>query len=240
MVNVEDWQIYSFGTVSSTNDVIKEYCHESGRRIAVIAELQTAGRGRRGRSWISRSGNLFFSLALEFDCRQTGKLVLLCGLSLLQTVKKLNPAADAILKWPNDVLLNGGKVSGMLLEKGEGNYIICGIGVNVGVNPQVENAIYQVTSLAEAGINTTPQEVMSLYLKFFSQNLSLLQTGKFAALREEWLKNAKSLNGEITVRTEKGTLTGIFRGLDENAELLLETAGEIKRILAGDVFFVEK
>lgn len=240
MDDVKDWEIHSFGTVSSTNDIIKDYCRKRGKKFAVIAEKQTAGRGRRGRSWLSGNGNLFFSLALEFDCRQTGKLVLLCGLSLLQTVKKMNPAADAVLKWPNDVLLNGGKVSGMLLEKGEGNYIICGIGVNVAVSPQVKDAAYQVTSLTEAGIKTTPRELMNLYLKFFSQNLSLLQTGKFAALREEWLKNAKNLNGEITVRTEKCTLTGIFRGLDENAELLLETAGEIKKILAGDVFFVEK
>jgi len=239
MDKINDWEIYRYASVTSTNDVIKDYCRLSGRKVAVIADMQTNGRGRCGRSWVSEKGNLFFSLALEFDIRDISKLVLLCGLSLLQAVKFLSPQADVQLKWPNDVLLKGKKVSGMLLEKGTGNYFICGIGVNVLVKPEVTDAVYPVVSLSEAGIETTSAELWQCYMKFFSQNLSLLQTGKFAALREEWLKNAKNLGGEILVRLEKSTLTGIFRGIDENAALLLETSAGLKRILAGDVFFVE-
>lgn len=234
-----DWKYFEFKEVGSTNDKIREYCQSEGQRVVVRADTQTAGRGRWGRSWQSAAGNLFFSAAFEFDIKEAGKLAFICSLSLLQALKKIAPSADILLKWPNDVLLNGAKVSGILLEKGEENYIIAGIGVNVAVAPKVENAVYKITSLADAAIKTTAPELMLLFMESFSQNLSLLQTKGFAVLRTEWLKYAKNLGKEIIVRQNGKEWKGVFAGIDEDAVLLMQTPAGVRKILAGDVFFEE-
>lgn len=234
-----EWKYFEFKEVGSTNDKIREYCQTEGQCVVVRADIQTAGRGRWGRSWQSAAGNLFFSAAFEFDIKEAGKLAFICSLSLLQALKKIAPSADILLKWPNDVLLNGAKVSGILLEKGEGNYIIAGIGVNVAVAPKVENAVYKITSLADAAIKTTAPELMLLFMESFSQNLSLLQTKGFAVLRTEWLKYAKNLGKEIIVRQNGKEWKGVFAGIDEDAVLLMQTPAGVRKILAGDVFFEE-
>lgn len=234
-----EWKYFEFKEVGSTNDKIREYCQSEGQCVVVRADTQTAGRGRWGRSWQSAAGNLFFSAAFEFDIKEAGKLAFICSLSLLQALKKIAPSADILLKWPNDVLLNGSKVSGILLEKGEGNYIIAGIGVNVAVAPKVENAVYKITSLADAAIKTTAPELMLLFMESFSQNLSLLQTKGFAVLRTEWLKYAKNLGKEIIVRQNGKEWKGVFAGIDEDAVLLMQTPAGVRKILAGDVFFEE-
>lgn len=234
-----EWKYFEFKEVGSTNDKIREYCQSEGQCVVVRADIQTAGRGRWGRSWQSAAGNLFFSAAFEFDIKEAGKLAFICSLSLLQALKKIAPSADILLKWPNDVLLNGAKVSGILLEKGDGNYIIAGIGVNVAVAPKVENAVYKITSLADAAIKTTAPELMLLFMESFSQNLSLLQTKGFAVLRTEWLKYAKNLGKEIIVRQNGKEWKGVFAGIDEDAVLLMQTPAGVRKILAGDVFFEE-
>ena len=154
-------------------------------------------------------------------------------------MKKIAPHADIKLKWPNDVLLNNAKMSGILLEKGAEKYMIVGVGVNVAASPKIENAVYDITSLADAGIKIKPQELLHLFMESFSQNLSLLQANGFAVLREKWLENAKNLGKEIIVRQNGTKEKGIFKGIDENAALLMETPAGVKKILAGDVFFEE-
>ncbi|MDO4162107.1 MAG: biotin--[acetyl-CoA-carboxylase] ligase [Pseudomonadota bacterium] len=239
MALINDWIYYSLAEVDSTNDAIKKYCENSGKKIVLSAQKQTAGRGRRGRNWCSLNGNLFFSMAFEYDIREAGKLSFISSLSLLQALKSLSPVADILLKWPNDVLLNQAKVSGILLEKGNGAYIIIGIGVNIARSPQLQDSVYKTVSLADAAVKSTPAEVLSLFMKHFLQNLSLLQTKGFAVLRDEWLKYAKNLGQEIIVRQNGKTEKGIFEGIDEDAALLLKTSAGQKRILAGDIFFDE-
>ena len=239
MAIADKWVYYLFDEVGSTNDVIKDYCGESGKYVAVVAESQTLGRGRLGRNWKSPKGNLFFSLAFEYELQRAGELAFAASLSLLQAVKKIAPFADIRLKWPNDVLLNNAKMSGILLEKGPEKYMIIGIGVNVAASPEIDNAVYKITSLDDAGIKITALKILRLFMESFSQNLSLLQTNGFAVLREKWLENAKNLGKEITVRQSGKEEKGIFAGIDENAALLLKTPAGTKRILAGDVFFEE-
>ena len=182
---------------------------------------------------------MFLSLAFEYELQRAGELAFAASLSLLQAVKKIAPAADVKLKWPNDVLLNNAKMSGILLEKGAGKYMIVGIGVNIAASPKVENDVYQITSLAEADINITAQDFLPLFMDSFSQNLSLLQAKGFAVLRVEWLKNAKNFGKEIIIRQNGSEEKGRFAGIDDNAALLMETPLGIKKIWAGDVFFEE-
>lgn len=231
------WQVFCFNEVSSTNDVALEYSHgEKGQKIAVRALSQTAGRGRRGRSWQSLQGNLFVSLLLEFDIRYLGRLVVTASLSLYEVIKELQNKASVCLKWPNDVLLNNAKVSGMLLEKGEGDYVVVGVGVNIAQSPESANMLYPTTSLAEAGIQVSAEEFLERYLQKFDENMQR----NFSEMRQKWQQNAIGLNKEILIKQNDHEEKGFFRGLDDNANLLLETASGLKKIMAGDVFLVGK
>ena len=234
-MNISGFEIICLDEVGSTNDAAKDYAQKAaGQKLVIAAKRQTAGRGRRGRSWLSLDGNLFFSMLFEFELKNLGKLIMASALSLLDAIKQYDKTADVVLKWPNDVLLNGAKVSGILLEKGEGEYMITGIGVNIRQSPQGADMLYPTTSLKAAGIETTPDEFLHKYLFEFTANLKLANED----LRQKWLDNAKGIGAEIVVRQNGQEQKGIFMGIDENADLLLKTEREEEKILAGDVFYV--
>lgn len=235
----EDWQIITLDKVTSTNDAVNNYCDKAGRFIALRAVEQTAGRGRRGRIWQSLKGNLFLSLAFEYDLQNLGNLVIAASLSLCQTIKSYSPSPEVKIKWPNDILLNNAKVSGMLLEKGIGNYIIIGIGVNIVHSPDSQHILYPATSLTEAGITTTAAEFTENYLQQFSYYVNMLQNNKQAAW-QMWTDNAKGIGSKIEVLQENKKKQGIFSGIDENGSLLLDTADGREKVLVGDVFYIEK
>ncbi|MBQ8481696.1 MAG: biotin--[Alphaproteobacteria bacterium] len=238
-MNFEDWQIIRFKKLNSTNDKALEQSSIAKGCYVIRADEQTAGRGRRGRVWQSLKGNLFFSLLLEFKTENIGELVIISAVSLYQSIKQINPDADVLLKWPNDVLLNGSKVSGILLEKAAGNYMVVGIGVNIEQSPQNSDLLYQATSLKEAKINITSDDFLTLYINIFSNNINILNTEGFESLRLFWNKNAKATGKEILVRQEKRNIRGIFKGIDEKANLLLEKDGKTEKITFGDVFYEE-
>ena len=237
----DDWQITQYEELKSTNDTALDMANiiESGYYV-IKAKKQTNGRGRRGRAWESLSGNLFFSMLFKFNIRKAGELAVICSLSLLQVIKKLNALANVKLKWPNDVLLNSAKVSGILFEKANGDYIVAGIGVNIAQSPKNAEMLYPVISLKEAGIDSNADDFLKLYLEVFTDNLNLYAENKFERLRKLWSDNAKGLNERIVVRQNGKDIGGIFRGIDEDCALLLENDGKVSRILVGDVFFEEK
>lgn len=236
-MKIAAFEILRFDELESTNTTALEYAGKgAGKKLVITAQKQTAGRGRRGRSWQSLAGNLFFSLLLEYPLKQLGTLIMASALSIAETIKEYQADADVKLKWPNDVLLNNAKVCGMLLEKGCDEYMVVGIGVNIKQSPQSEEMLYPVISLREAGITADAEDFLQKYLHRFTDNL---QTDA-AILRQKWLQNVKGLGQKITVKQEDNEITGIFAGIDENADLLLQTNGEVRRILAGDVFYVEK
>lgn len=239
METICGWQWSDYDILSSTNDKAKDMSkNASAERFVVTAKQQTKGRGRRGRQWISREGNLFMSLALPLPIAKAGELIFVVSLALLETIRQMKPNIDINLKWPNDVLVNGGKISGILLEKAEGEYIIIGIGVNIVASPKLDgNLLYQAQSLSDAGVAADRISFMKAYLLQFNRNFSLWQEEGFAPLQEQWLKNACRLNETIQVRTEKNVREGIFRGVDDQGMLLLEEQGIINKIYAGDVFF---
>ena len=234
-MEISGFEILRFNEVTSTNDTAADYATESaGQRLVIQARRQTAGRGRRGRKWQSLDGNLFFSVLLEFPLKELGRLIMAATLALLRVIKEYEPAADVQLKWPNDVLLNGAKVSGMLLEKGGGEYMIVGIGVNVEQTPSIGEILYPATSLREAGIATTADAFLERYLRVLAENIKRETT----ELRQEWLQNAKGIGHKIAIRQNGAEQTGIFEGIDENADLILRIGNKKQRILAGDVFYL--
>ncbi|MBQ9034939.1 MAG: biotin--[Alphaproteobacteria bacterium] len=241
MAEYEEWKIYCYDEVTSTNDVIKDYCSEPKQKIVVWAKNQTEGRGRLGRRWQSLRGNLFFSCALEIDMADLSGLVILCGLSLCQIIKELNPQNLVQIKWPNDVLINEAKVSGMLLEKGPNDYIIIGIGVNIINYPQAIDIIYKTTSLQHENITISPENLLKCFISKFNANKNLWQhCGNNEKLVASWLKFAKGIGKKLLVRQNNVEICGMFQGIDANGCLLLENEQGVCHIRAGDVFYTEE
>ena len=124
MPEIGKWQWFDYDDADSTNDTALTLSQNpSAEYFVVTAKRQHNGRGRRGRSWISQEGNLFMSLGLPFDINDINALVFITALSLFEAVASQSPQGCLQLKWPNDVLFNNQKISGILLEKGFQNYI---------------------------------------------------------------------------------------------------------------------
>ncbi len=242
MEYIGEWVFHDMEEVASTNDEIKKLsANLIGEKIVISAKSQTNGRGRRGRDWISLGGNLFFSLGIECELKDLGALVFISSLSLWQTIQDLNPLLDVKLKWPNDVLVNDKKVSGMLLEKGEGHYIIIGIGVNIKAAPLLVSTIYPTISLLDAGVDVERLDFLRSYLQNFDSCFNLWLNQGFDEIRRDWQAHVKGLNEEILIRTERGEKSGIFRGIDEQGSLILEnSSGVVEKFYAGDVFYPQR
>ena len=225
--------------VDSTNDECRRRADLGlGDGIVVWAQSQTAGRGRRGREWSSPKGNLFVSLLIDPQrpMPEAAQLSFVAALALAECLIPLLPGCDIRCKWPNDVLVNGRKLSGMLLETVPPVGLILGLGVNIVSHPEL--ALYPATSLAAEGTALSAGKMLEAFLGAFAPRLTAWRQEGFAAVRGDWLHHAKGLGEAIVVRLEQQTLEGIFEGLDLEGGLLLRQAdGAVRRILAGDVFF---
>jgi BirA family biotin operon repressor/biotin-[acetyl-CoA-carboxylase] ligase len=203
----------------------------------VTADEQTAGKGRRARPWASPRGNLYASLVMPApaDPALRSFVAALALIDALDAVTGL-PAALA-LKWPNDVLLNGGKVAGILLEGGPGHLVI-GFGVNLIAAPEVTEAtVPPVSVLAETGLRIAPDRLMDALAPAVAAWEARLLAHGFAPLRAAWLARAARIGQPIRARTMREDLHGIFDGIDATGALVLRTAGGVLAIPAADVFF---
>ncbi len=230
------WDWYEAESVISTNDTVKEKVCELGRTIVISALHQTGGRGRRGKNWQEIIGNLYFTYTQEAGAQELSKIVSIVGLSLAKVIKKLSPQSDVQIKWPNDVFLEGKKMSGILIENIEKDIWGIGIGINVVGAPILEGTNYQATSLKENGIELDRTEILHYYLKQFFEDMEEYRRNGFKNIREQWLKIAKNYRQEITVKTERETKTGVFEDIDDNGYLILKTKQGEERIIAGDLF----
>lgn len=238
------YHLRALAQVDSTNDEAKRRAAEGAPEGTLIwAREQTAGRGRRGRGFVSPPGNLYFSVVLrpERSAVAAAQLGFAAAIAIGEAaLLHLPPGVKLAYKWPNDVLLDGRKTSGILLESqaaadGRLAWLILGIGINLVSFP--EGTEYPATSLAAAGAGTVLPETM---LEGVAGNLHLWyerwRDHGFSALREAWLKRVHGFGEAIRVRLSHEEMTGRFAGLDEDGVLLLDVAGERRRITAGDVF----
>ncbi len=212
----------------------------------IVAGSQDSGRGRRGRTWVSKRGNLYTSLLIFPRCELgvAGGLAFVAGLAVLGACAELAPgiAAELQLKWPNDLLLGGRKMAGLLLESSgqreEGKYaLVIGWGVNCVSHP--EEANYPVTDLKAAGHVVDLDHLFEAIALHFEDLRQIWQEGSgFSQIREMWLRHGAGLGREITVRLPNKELSGIFTDIDSTGQLVLrEKSGTLKSISAGDVFF---
>jgi len=220
--------------------------NEEARRLAlageigpvwIMAERQSAGRGRRGRAWHSPEGNLAATLLLRPDASQavTGQLSFAAALAVADMATHFAPNAAIAVKWPNDVLAGGKKLAGILLEGGSG-WLAIGIGVNLASHPQ--GTEFPATSLAQLGIAApSQQEALSVLAARFAHWYGLWMQGGFESLRTQWLARAFGVGAPVRARLAQETRTGVFEGIDASGALLLNEGGQVRAIAAGEVFF---
>ena len=233
-------------TTDSTNEDAKGLARAGAADGTLVwADSQSAGRGRQGRSWASPPGNLYASLVLRPDkpVAEASQLSFVAAVALGDALAGLLPPTVSITcKWPNDLLLDGRKVAGILIEaegqgSGPADWLVLGFGVNCASHP-AETA-YPATSLeAEAGRPVVPGTVLEAFTRHFRSWRQRWQAEGFAAIRAAWLDRAHGLGTAIEARLPGRTLAGTFVDLDRDGVLLLEAAdGTRTRISAGDVYF---
>jgi len=234
------FRLHAFERIDSTNDEARRQALSGAPEFTlVLAREQSAGRGRRGNSWVSPAGNLHCSLLLrpKGSAAAAAQLGFAAALAAAETVERLVSAAAVAVKWPNDVLLGGGKVAGILLESrsaGDGiDFLVIGIGVNLAAHPA--DTPYPATSLAAWGAEVTPDRALPILGARLLAWYEAWGRG-FAALRAAWLARAAGVGGPIRVRLQEGEVAGRFDGLDETGRLLLGTAEGRRAIAAGEVF----
>jgi BirA family biotin operon repressor/biotin-[acetyl-CoA-carboxylase] ligase len=238
-------RVLSYETVASTNVAALSAFHAGQRGpLWVTARRQTAGRGRRGRTWVSEPGNLYASLLLcdpsPPECAP--ELSFVAALALRDALVETNPALRSRLrlKWPNDVLCDGGKVAGILVEGegGEGNrvVVVVGIGVNCAHHP-VDTA-YPATDLSAAGAPVSPEALFRVLSRTILSRLAEWDRGiSFYATRRAWLAHACGIGEIVRVRLADRTVVGRFEMLDATGRLVLRSAdGGIETVGAGEVF----
>lgn len=234
------WRLVVLPEVDSTNEELRRRRDsEPGEGLCISAAIQTAGRGRRGRAWSSPTGNLYVSVRLAQPARlgDGAQLSFVTAVALSDAVLEVAPHLTPRLKWPNDVLLSGAKLSGILLET-DGPWIILGCGVNVAWAPESTGATYPATSLRAEGAMVAVDEFRLVFLRHLSGLVDLWRRSGFAPILAAWKSRAQGLGGTITARLQSGEeYSGIFVDLDADGALMLQTDAGRRRILAGDVFF---
>lgn len=233
-----------YDSIGSTNTEALKRAREGWRDPVWISALeQTSGRGRRGREWASSRGNLFAS-RLICDPPQRDRiseLPLVGAVALSETLEALTGSIGLIkLKWPNDLLLGGAKLSGILVEAeslpGDRLSVVCGFGVNCAVHPN--GGLYPCTDLAAAGYQVRADVLFQRLMSVFDEALiQWAAPGGFETTRRAWLSRAAHVGQQVNVRNGAVECTGRFHDLDAAGQLILKRDdGGLETVSSGDVF----
>lgn len=237
------FRLIAYETIGSTSDEAKRLARDGAEEgLIVWAKAQTAGRGRRGRVWVSPPGNLHMSVVSRPNCRAgvAAQLGFVAALGMADALGEVAAGVAISCKWPNDLLANGKKIAGILLETemtaGDlPEFVVIGIGVNLVASP--DDTPYPATSLAEEGApGVAPLTLIPAFVRRFATWLDRWRDGGFAPVRAGWLARAAGLGQPIQVRLERDTLAGRFLDLDADGALMLDMAGVSRRIAAGEIF----
>lgn len=229
--------------VTSTNDELRQLAKEGAKSMTFLtAKQQTAGKGRHGRQWQSDAGNLFASVLLRgVPLAKLHEVVYVAALAMLETVESYLLDNEIALKWPNDILVDGKKIGGILVEtelqNGELQFAVVGMGLNVASSPKIDGVA--ATSMRELGSEQELADVVELlaeaFVEYVETWLSLDEGGGFERIANLWLQNAAYIDEEISVKLPQGQVTGIFRGINEKGEMLLEQNGVEKAYSSAEI-----
>lgn len=253
------YRLEAFPSVGSTNALALERAHAGdGGKLWLVSKKQEAGRGRRGRPWETQEGNLAATLLLvpDFELKHAATLGFVAGLALADALEAVLPQARIgvgvdggtplgggrfELKWPNDVLADGAKLSGILLESAMLDHrrfaLAIGIGVNVVAFP--EGLPYPATSLSMLGASCDAETLFLALSDAWVENMRLWNEGSgLDAIRKRWLARAAGLGAEVAVRIEGRVVRGVFDSIDEECRFVIrDHDGGVVTVAAGDVHF---
>jgi BirA family transcriptional regulator, biotin operon repressor / biotin---[acetyl-CoA-carboxylase] ligase len=235
-----------FEETSSTNDIVEKLARDGVREgVAVFAEAQSKGRGRLGRKWLSPSHTgLWFSVLLRPDLppQAATQLTVAAATSLVRAIRQVAGLSPEI-KWPNDILLNGRKVAGVLTELSAEldhvKYIVLGMGVDVNLNsgdfpPELRKLATSIK--IETGRSVRRAELAAAILHELDRDYALICTRRFSKLADEWESQCSTLGHRVSIRVGARLIQGQAESLDEDGALLLRTEhGRLERIIGGDV-----
>ncbi len=231
----DGWTLVALQSVGSTNDEAARLAEAGAPEYTFVwAREQTGGRGRRGRFWASPVGNLYCSTILRPDC--SAQRAAEIGFVAALAVADLVPRGRSVrLKWPNDVLVDGGKVAGILPESSIGQdgrleYVVLGIGVNVSFAPQLPDMRYP-----GAILGGTVEAAAEGLTRGLARWLAEWRRAGFGEIRAGWLAKAGPLGMEVDVRLGEELVRGKFAGMDQGGALLLDTAAGPRRIVSGEL-----
>ncbi len=238
------WSLEIHDSLESTQDLIKKMAAQGALEgNAVQALIQTQGRGRHGREWISGSGNLYLSFLLRPACMafHIGQISSLTSLAVARALQSFLEEPDVLrLKWPNDLLLKGGKCAGILLESDLAanntvEWVSVGIGINFENAPEIGVALKPHISLTSLSLDL--DVLREALFSQFEECYKLWQDQGFAPLKEAWCALAHKKGETLSVKLGSDVIKGRFYDIDDRGALLLETAhGEIRTITAGDIY----
>ena len=231
----DGWTLVALPSVGSTNDEAARLAEAGAPEGTVVwAREQTGGRGRRGRHWASPIGNLYSSTILRPACSAPRAAEL--GFVAALAVADMVPAGrDVRVKWPNDVLVDGGKIAGILPESaigagGEVEHVVLGIGVNVAFAPQLPDMRYP-----GAALGGSVEEALEKLTASLATRLAQWRLKGFEMIRAAWLAKAGPLGLEVDVRLGQELVRGRFAGVDREGALLLDTPAGPRKIVAGEL-----
>jgi BirA family biotin operon repressor/biotin-[acetyl-CoA-carboxylase] ligase len=238
------YALKSFDEIDSTNEEARRLAGAGVRGpVWISAGRQTAGRGRRGRVWESPTGNLAATLLIApgkptSECAQ---LSFVAAIAACDAVAGF-ASAEFRVKWPNDVLANGRKLAGILLESVSGEagrpaWLAIGIGINLAHFPP--GTEFPATSIAALGVAAPDRgEMLGQLAAHFAKWYEMWTVSGFAPIHDAWLARAAGLGGRIRARLSQEETSGVFEGIDDTGALILrEMSGKTRSISAGEVFF---
>jgi len=237
-------QIEVHDHLPSTNSYLMQNINAARHATCVAANLQTDGRGRRGRSWHAGLGaSLTFSLLWRFQCGASALsgLSLAVGIALMRSLHELGISSSQ-LKWPNDVLINREKLAGILIElqgdmEGPSTAVI-GMGINLklpdNLKQQIDQPVTDLASVFNGELN--PNHLLATLLKHLADVLTAFEQGGFAALRDEWTQHHAYHEQNVRMLMPDGReIHGVVKGITEDGSLLVTTAEGVQRFISGEI-----
>ena len=231
----------------STNSEALKLAEFTDRPTFVVAKKQTNGRGRIDRSWSDPSGNFSGSILIKIDedLQNLALRSFVAALSVFDAIdQKIGQEHELLIKWPNDLLLNGKKICGILLETrnfGTVSALVIGIGINLLSSPILDKTpnvtIKPGSILGETGVKLDPIGFSESIAHHYALRENQFRTMGFSKIREVWMDRAAKLGKKITARTPNFEYQGIFDSVDEKGQLIIINNGEKKKIAAAEIFF---
>lgn len=235
---------YDYPVVTSTNDQIKDLFNQGALEgTVVIAQQQTAGRGRRGRPWISEPGNIYLSLLLTPKCslQEVHQLSFVMVLGVGRTIRSYLPDPQMLAyKWPNDLLVGGAKICGILIEiESQANQVAdaCIIGMGINVNTQPSEVTYPTTALKNHTIQTIDRHK---FIADLLENIRILyetwQKDGFDPIGQEWTQSAYGIRKNMRIQMNAEEIHGQFEGINSAGALILkDDKGELHEYMSGEI-----